>query len=119
MTVVKQALLENENNAVRAVRAVLTQAIESLRPEGLPRKTTDWMLYNILNMRFVQGRKASEVAESLAMSEASIFRKQGDAIKQVAAQIEAMERDAQAASQPPSGSDNPHTSTSGSPTRTT
>jgi hypothetical protein len=43
-------------------------------------------------MRFVQGRKASEVAESLAMSEASVFRKQGIAIAQVAARVEAMER---------------------------
>ncbi|MHB8626636.1 MAG: hypothetical protein ACYDBJ_05355 [Aggregatilineales bacterium] len=93
LNVVKRALAQNDDNQARAIRAVLSQAIESLRPEGPPRKTADWTLYNVLNMRFVQGRKASEVAESLAMSEASIYRKQGTAIAQVAARVEAMEHD--------------------------
>lgn len=119
LNVVKLALADNEDNPARAVRAVLSQAIENLRPEGAPRKTTDWTLYNILNMHFVQGRKGSEVAEALAMSEASIYRKQGTAIKQVAARIEVMEHEAQTANQPTVDSVNRQTSTSGSPTRTT
>ena len=95
LNVVKQALVDNDGNPARAVRAVLKQAIESLRPAGLPRKTAEWTLYNVLEMRFVQGKKVSEVADSLSMSAANIYRKQRFAIEQVARQVALMERDSQ------------------------
>jgi len=95
LQVVRQALTGNDNNPANALRAVLTHAIESLRPEGIPRKTPDWTLYNVLHMRFVQGQKVAEVADSLAMSNANIHRKQRVAIEQVAARLAAMEQDAQ------------------------
>jgi hypothetical protein len=83
----------NDSNPVRALRAVLTQAIENLRPEGQRSlTTTEWILYNILEMRFLQGRKVRDVALRLAMSESDLYRKQRVAIEEVARQIEEMER---------------------------
>lgn len=84
-----------DQNPVRALRTVLAQAIENLRPEGQRSlTTTEWILYNILEMRFVQGRKVRDVALRLAMSESDLYRKQRVAIEEVARQVEEMERQA-------------------------
>lgn len=93
LNVVRRALAENDGNPARAVRAVLSKAIESLRPEGQRLMTTEWTLYNVLDMRFVQGRKVLDVADKLAMSEANIHRKQRVAIEQVAQKIAEMEHE--------------------------
>ncbi len=93
LQVVQEALREHENNPQRAVRAVLESAIENLRPEGQrSMTTTEWILYNILEMRFIQGRKVRDVALRLAMSEADFYRKQRVAIETVAEIIADMER---------------------------
>jgi N-terminal 7TM region of histidine kinase len=92
LNVVSRAVAENEGNPAHAVRAVLSRAIESLKPEGeRSLTTTEWMLYNILDMRFVQGRKVRDVTLKLAMSEADLFRKQKFAIAEVARKIAEME----------------------------
>ena len=84
---------DQESNPVRALRTVLGQAIENLRPEGeRSLTTTEWVLYNILEMRFLQGRKVRDVALRLAISESDLYRKQRIAIEEVARQIEEMER---------------------------
>jgi hypothetical protein len=54
------------------------------------------MLYNILEMKFLQGRKVRDVALRLAMSEADLYRKQRVAIEAVAEAISDMERGAEA-----------------------
>ena len=54
--------------------------------------TTEWILYNILEMRFIQGRKVRDVAMRLAMSESDLYRKQRVAIETVASIIAEMER---------------------------
>jgi len=83
-----------ESSPVRALRAVLARAIENLKPEGQRSlTTTEWVLYNILEMRFLQGRKVRDVALRLAMSESDLYRKQRIAIEEVARQIAEMERD--------------------------
>jgi hypothetical protein len=83
----------DDRNPARALRTVLAQAIESLKPQGQRSlTTTEWILYNILEMRFVQGRKVRDVALRLAMSESDLYRKQRVAIEEVARQIEQMER---------------------------
>jgi GAF domain-containing protein len=94
LSVVRQAMGENEGNPVNALRAVLLQAVESVRPGGDRRFTGEWMLYNILEMKFLQGRKVRDVALRLAMSEADLYRKQRVAIEAVAEAIAEMERDA-------------------------
>jgi hypothetical protein len=92
LTVVRRAMEENEGNPQRAVRAVLQQAIENLKPGGQrSMTTTEWILYNILEMRFIQGRKVRDVALRLAMSESDLYRKQRVAIESVATAIADME----------------------------
>lgn len=94
LRVVRQALNEHGDNPVNALRAILRLGIERVRPEGERRFTAEWMLYNILEMKFLEGRKVREVAMRLAMSEADLYRKQRVAIEAVARAISDMERDA-------------------------
>lgn len=92
LTIVQRALAENDDNAVNALRAILRQAIDRVRPEGERRFTAEWILYNILELKFMEGRKVREVALRLAMSEADLYRKQRVAIDAVAAAIMEMEQ---------------------------
>ncbi|MGD8849890.1 MAG: hypothetical protein PVF18_09215, partial [Anaerolineales bacterium] len=50
--------------------------------------------YNILELKFLQGRKVRDVAVKLAMSEADLYRKQRVAIEAIAEAIADMEREA-------------------------
>jgi len=95
MSAVQQAMAVNDNVPVKAIRAVLQQAIERLKPEG-PRSMTsaEWLIYNILDLRFVQGYKIRDVVRRLAVSESDYYRKQRVAIEQVAQTLAQMERDA-------------------------
>ncbi len=52
--------------------------------------------FNILEMKFVEGRKVRDVATRLAMSEADLYRKQRVAIEEVARIVLDMERQTQA-----------------------
>lgn len=92
MRLVQEALLEHEGNAVRALRAVLGQAIERQRPEGERQMTTaEWLIYNILELKFIQGMRVRAIAERLAMSESDLYRKQRLAIDEVARTLRDME----------------------------
>jgi hypothetical protein len=93
-TVVQKALDDNERNPANALREILTKAIEKTRPEGERRFTGEWLLYNILEMKFMEGKKVREIAMRLAMSEADLYRKQRVAIEAVAAAILDMEKTA-------------------------
>ncbi|MCW5873931.1 MAG: hypothetical protein KIS88_04730 [Anaerolineales bacterium] len=93
LQVVQSALDEHEGNPSLAVRTILKAAIERNRPEGEPRLNGEWMLYNLLEMKFMQGRKVREVAMRLAMSEADLYRKQRVAIESVARSLLEMEKD--------------------------
>jgi len=91
--VVQRALQEYDGNAVRALRAVLGQAIENLRPDGERRMTAaEWLLYNILELKFVQGLRVRDIAQRLALSESDLYRKQRVAIEQVARALAEMEK---------------------------
>ncbi len=94
LRIVQQALRDHNGNATNALRAVLQQAIERIKPEGQRKFTADWILYNILEMKFLQNRRVREVALRLAVSEADLYRKQRAAIEQVAQAIAEMEREA-------------------------
>jgi hypothetical protein len=97
LQIVQSVLDQHDGNPARAVRAVLLEAIERLKPEGQRRLTTgEWILYNILEMKFVQGRRVRDVAMQLAMSESDLYRKQRVAVEEVARVIAAMERAASA-----------------------
>lgn len=94
LQVVQQAMGEHGGNTTNALRATLREAIERVRPEGERRFTAEWILYNILELKFMQGRKVREVALRLAVSEADLYRKQRVAIEAVAHAIVDMEREA-------------------------
>lgn len=82
---------EHEGNMPNALRAILKRAVEQVRPDGERRFTTEWILYNILDLKFIEGRKVREVASRLAMSEADLYRKQRVAVEAVAKSILEME----------------------------
>lgn len=92
LRVVHQTAGQHDGNLVNALRMILRNAIDRVRPEGDRRFTAEWMLYNILEMKFLQGRKVRDVAMRLAMSEADLYRKQRVAIEEVAHAIAEMER---------------------------
>ncbi|MCS6906578.1 MAG: histidine kinase N-terminal 7TM domain-containing protein [Anaerolineales bacterium] len=102
LRVVQQALREHGNNPTNALRAILKRAIEQVRPEGERRFTAEWILYNILEMKFIEGKSVREVAKRLALSEADLYRKQRVAIEEVARAILEMERQATGEGQPSS-----------------
>jgi hypothetical protein len=91
LQVVQEALRKYEGNQANALRAILREAIERVRPEGERRFTGEWILYNILEMKFLEGKKVREVALRLAMSEADLYRKQRIAVEAVAKAISEME----------------------------
>jgi len=94
MQVIKDAAENLEGNSANAMRAVLREAIDRTRPEGERKYTGEWILYNILEMKFMEGRKVREIALRLAMSEADLYRKQRVAIESVAKMILEMENNA-------------------------
>jgi hypothetical protein len=96
LRVVQDTIQAQRESPVNALRAILRQGIDRVRPEGERRLTAEWMLFNILEMKFVEGRKVRDVAMRLAMSEADLYRKQRVAIEAVALAIVDMERRAAA-----------------------
>jgi hypothetical protein len=95
LQVVQNSMDEHNDNSANALRSVLRRAMDNVRPEGERRFTGEWILFNILEMKFVEGRKVREVASRLAMSEADLYRKQRVAIEEVARVILEMERQTQ------------------------
>jgi hypothetical protein len=94
LQVVQQTAQDTEENLINALRSILRRAIEHVRPEGERRFTAEWILYNILDMKFLQGHKVREIASRLALSEADLYRKQRVAVEAVAVAILEMEEQA-------------------------
>jgi len=91
LQIVQSFMDSYEGNASNALRALLRQAVDQVKPEGDRKFTSEWILYNILEMKFIEGRKVREVAGRLAMSEADLYRKQRVAVEAVAHAILEME----------------------------
>ncbi len=93
MRIVAQRLAEMDNVPAKAVRGVLQQAIEMLKPSGeRSLDANEWVVYNILDLRFIQGQRIRDIAHRLSMSESDYYRKQRVAIEQVADTLSQMER---------------------------
>lgn len=92
LRLVRRALRANDGNLTKALRSVLHEAIERQRPAG-ERKTTapEWLVYNILDYRFVQGQRVFDIARRLSMSESDLYRKQRAAVAAVARTLADME----------------------------
>ena len=94
LRVVAQRLDKVNNDPSKALRQTLDAAIERLKPEGQPDLSAqEWLLYNILNLRYIQGSKVRETANRLATSESDLYRKQRVAINQVARVLTEMEQE--------------------------
>ena len=91
LNIVQAAVKEYDGNPANALRAILKSAVDNIKPEGERRFTAEWILYNILELKFLEGRKVREVAARLAMSEADLYRKQRVALEEVSKVIIGME----------------------------
>lgn len=93
LNIVQQSLDEYDQNPTRALRGILAEAIEELRPEGSRSLTApEWVLYNILELKVMQGMRVRDVAQKLAISESDYYRKQRVAIQEVARAVQQMEQ---------------------------
>jgi hypothetical protein len=93
LNVVGETARRQGSHPTQALRTVLGEAIERLRPEGQRSlTTTEWILYNILELKFLRGLKVRDVARRLAMSESDLYRKQRVAISEVARALAALEQ---------------------------
>jgi hypothetical protein len=92
LRLVHRALRANDSNLTKALRAVLQEAIERQRPPGERKNTApEWLVYNILDLRFVQGQRVFDIARRLSMSESDLYRKQRTAVAAVAKTLAEME----------------------------
>ncbi|NLS76899.1 MAG: hypothetical protein GXY76_06530 [Chloroflexi bacterium] len=94
LKIVERALPLNDGVPAKALRSVLEEAIERQRPPGERRLTaSEWLIYNLLELRFVKGIRIRDVAQRLAISESDFYRKQRVAIEQIAKTLADMERE--------------------------
>lgn len=91
LRIVQSAIDDFDGSPINALRGILKTAINNIKPEGERRFTAEWILYNILELKFLEGRKVREVANRLAMSEADLYRKQRVALEAVSKMIVSME----------------------------
>ena len=89
---VQRRIREQEETSLKALRGVLREAIQRLRPTGERKYTNEWILYNILDLKFIEGWKVKDLSRRLALSEADFYRKQRVAISAVADQIIILEK---------------------------
>jgi hypothetical protein len=93
LRIVGETAREQGGNPTQALRTVLDNAVERLRPAGERKMTAaEWLLYNILELKFIRGLRARDVARRLAMSESDLYRKQRVAIAEVARAITDLEQ---------------------------
>jgi hypothetical protein len=98
LQIVVDAMKAENGNASKALRRVLSEAIEKLKPDGQRSFTAaEWVLYNILELKVLQSQKVRDVARKLVMSESDLFRKQKAAFAEIARIVAEMERDAREA----------------------
>jgi hypothetical protein len=94
LTVVREVLGEYGNQPVRALRAVLDQAIETLRPPGeRDWRSQEWLIYNVIELRYLKKLRVRDAANRLYMADATLYRKQNVAIEAVADALLRMEAD--------------------------
>lgn len=100
LTIVQKLVAQGDNPTV-ALRTVLQQAIEQQRPSGERSLTApEWTIYNILTLRFLEGKKVRDVARRMSMSEADLYRKQRLAIEALSTTLHEMEAAARSEAAP-------------------
>jgi hypothetical protein len=92
LTSVQKRIQEKEESSIKALRGVLREATARLRPSGERQYTNEWILFNILDLKFMEGWKVKDLSRRLALSEADFYRKQRIAVSAVADQIIMLEK---------------------------
>lgn len=96
LQIVQSRMTSDQDTPVNALRKLLEDSIATLKPTGERKMASpEWMLYNILQLRFLEKKKVRDVARRLSMSEADLYRKQRIAILAVTDLILQQERDTQ------------------------
>lgn len=91
LAIINQAR-EDADSSIQALRNLLQMAMERMQPESERSLTaTEWTLYNILDLRFIQGKKVRDVARRMSISEPDLYRKQRLAIEELSRIIKEME----------------------------
>jgi hypothetical protein len=88
---IQKKIKEDNASPLNAVRDLLRQAIGNLKPSGERQFTNEWLLYNLMELKFLEGWKVKDISQKLALSEADLYRKQRMAITAIARQIIAIE----------------------------
>jgi len=92
LTIVRAALTEYGGQPVRALRAVLDKAIETLRPAGeRDWRSQEWLIYNVIELRYLKKMRVRDAANRLYMADATLYRKQNTAFEAVADALLRME----------------------------
>ena len=92
LTIVQEEVENTDQNEATALRNIINTAIEKIRPVGERKYTGEWLLYNILDFKYLQGMKGRDITRRLAMSEADFYRKQKVAINEIANVLLEMEK---------------------------
>jgi hypothetical protein len=92
LKIVEQKAVAEKETPVNALREILRWAIQKLKPEGERQFTNEWILYNLLELKYLSGWKVKDIARKLALSEADLYRKQRIAISAVSQEIIDMEK---------------------------
>jgi hypothetical protein len=74
-------------NPTNALREILRNTIQSIRPLGDRQYTNEWVLFNLLDLKFIEGMKVKDIARRLSLSEADLYRKQRVAIAAISDQL--------------------------------
>lgn len=84
LNVVQTRISQKNETPLNALRELLREAVSNIKPEGERQYTNEWVLYNLLDLKFFEGWKVRDIAKRLALSEADLYRKQRIAISEVA-----------------------------------
>jgi len=82
----------SKESPINAVRELLRDAISHLKPEGDRQYTNEWLLYNLMDLKYLEGWKVRDIAIRLSLSEADLYRKQRMAIAAISRQIIEIEK---------------------------
>jgi len=92
LRLIEEKTVMEKESPVNALREVLRSAIDQLKPEGERQYTNEWILYNLLDLKYLSGWKVKDIARKLSLSEADLYRKQRIAISAVSNLIINMEK---------------------------
>jgi hypothetical protein len=94
LSIVQRLSNEDEDiNPSNALREVLRNTIQFIRPSGERQYTNEWVLFNLLDLKFIEGMKVKDIARRLSLSEADLYRKQRVAISAISDQLIRQEND--------------------------